>query len=464
MPRLDSPQAADQKPPPAAPNASTHPGKPTSSNRIKALLRDYWPAALVAAVIALRDPTPLFRAEFWAEDATEFFFDALGLGIKSLWVPVYGYHFLLNRIIAYGATALPVLYAPYVYAWTAFLVNVLSVAYCVRDGFSWLLPERWQRIVLAVALAIGPGSADIFFIQCSLPSSLGLLALWLLLERPWGLGRVKLAALLLILPCCGYAILWLPLVAYLWWASRDRGYAIVGLAMALMAAVNVWGSHHAVTESGLAGYQALQQVPWIVVENAHSRLVLAPILGSKLTGMILGSPAALFWTTAALGVALVAATVRWAFAKHREAVLALGCAYLGAIGSLGIVALGRNYAIRTLLREGGTISWNSRYALLPGVVATLVWLGCLVHLDRPGMLWRAARALVAVIMAVHIASHWSSVHPRPDLHWPDKSIDVQAIVDQTGASGRVITVDDLAVQPEDWEPSNGRVAIVLPSS
>jgi hypothetical protein len=434
------------------------------ATRTKALMHGFGPALLVAAVIAVRDPWPLLRAEFWAEDATEFFFDALGLGIRSLELPVYGHHFFLSRLIAYTASCLPVLYAPYIYAWAALIVNTVSVSYCVRDGFSWLLPERWQRILLAVVLAVGPGTADVLLNICTLPSSLALLALLLLLERPLGLGWIKLVALLLLIPSCGYAVLWLPLVAYLWWLTKDRAYVVVALAIVLMAAMNLWGSHHASAEAGLASYETALDVPRILAENSYTRLVLGPILGAKLTGMIMRAPAAVFWSTGALGLALLVVVVRWAYPKHREAIMTLALAYLGAIGSLAVVALNRTYAFLALVREGGTISWNLRYALLPGAVAIMVWMACLVRLDGPSKFWRAGRVLGLVVIAVHVASHWGSVHPRPDLHWPDKSVEVQAILDD-GHRGqdRTITLRQLAVQPKNWLPANHRTAVVLPA-
>jgi hypothetical protein len=80
-----------------------------SSGRLRETAVGVWPTLLVA-IIVVRDPTPLLRAEFWAEDGAEFFAMALTHGIQSLWTPVYSYHFLASRMIAHTATWLPVVF------------------------------------------------------------------------------------------------------------------------------------------------------------------------------------------------------------------------------------------------------------------------------------------------------------------------------------------------------------------
>src|SRR4051812_8776182 len=68
-------------------------------------------------IIFLRTPEALLRSEFWAEDLSEFFVGAIALGAKSLVTPVYGYHFFVERIVAWLATFLPVYFTPFIYAW-----------------------------------------------------------------------------------------------------------------------------------------------------------------------------------------------------------------------------------------------------------------------------------------------------------------------------------------------------------
>jgi hypothetical protein len=144
-----------------------------------------WPCLLVAVIIFVRDPTPFLRAEFWAEDGPEFFATALTHGIQSLWTPVYGYHFLTSRMIAYTATWLPVVWSPYIYAWSCLAMSAVTTAYFTRDGFSWLIPSRWMRILTCTVLAVGPGTAAVFSSLCNLPSPLTLLGLLMLLEKPF---------------------------------------------------------------------------------------------------------------------------------------------------------------------------------------------------------------------------------------------------------------------------------------
>src|SRR5437868_4626971 len=95
--------------------------------RFRASARRYlsaaWPYFLIAAIIAFRNPLPLTRAEFWAEDGSQFFGDALNLGVKGVITPFFGYHFFLCRVIAYLATFFPVVYAPLIYNGSSWLLN-----------------------------------------------------------------------------------------------------------------------------------------------------------------------------------------------------------------------------------------------------------------------------------------------------------------------------------------------------
>src|SRR5690242_15753624 len=89
---------------------------------------------LCLTIILCRNPLAVIRAEFWAEDATEFFFGALSLGVESLITPVWGFHCFLSRLIAYVASPFPVLWTPYIYAIACLIINAFVTSYFVRDG------------------------------------------------------------------------------------------------------------------------------------------------------------------------------------------------------------------------------------------------------------------------------------------------------------------------------------------
>jgi hypothetical protein len=72
---------------PAATIPGDAPPRPHLGAKVLAVLHRFGPFLIVVAVIALRFPSTLWCAKFWAEDATEFFFDAVSLGAKSLFLP-----------------------------------------------------------------------------------------------------------------------------------------------------------------------------------------------------------------------------------------------------------------------------------------------------------------------------------------------------------------------------------------
>jgi hypothetical protein len=434
---------------------------PHSSWRASDLPLLFTMVGLIALVIALRDPLPLFRSEFWAEDATEFFFGAQEMGLRSLVTPVYGYFFLLSRLIAYLATFFGVLYTPFIYAWACLGLNAITAAYAVRDGFSWLLPERWQRAVLALLVAIGPGTCDVFLNLAGLPISLALLALLLLIEKPWRPGWARLLLLLVLLLSSGQAVLWLPVVAYLWWETRSTRYVVVAGALAAVAAMNLIGSHAASAAAGLSDYGNVRLVPRILLENLFTRIVPGPILGSGLTGRIMAAPSAVFWSAAIVGLGAVTAIWLRFYRVQREAVVLLGLAYLGAIASLGVIAVSRNYAIPQLVREAATLHWELRYSFLPGAIALMAWSLLLARGSRVRPSLRAASAAGLACLALNVVTLWPAVHPRPDLHWPRRAARVQAILDQTGLP-RSISILDLAIHPVEWLPNNDRWQVELP--
>ena len=434
------------------------------SGRAAAILRAIGPAVLVAVLIAARNPPAPFRAEFWAEDATEFLFGALELGARSLATPVYGYHFLLERAVAWVASFASVYYAPFVYAWASLLVSAATCAYVTREGFSWIAPARWQRILLAVVLAIGPGTSEAFLNLANLPGPLALLGLLLLIERPFALGWRRMLVLVLIVLSSGQMVLWVPLVAYLAWARRSPAHALLAAVTVAVAVVNLVGSRQAAAESHLLASAGPDLVARIVLENAFLRLVPGPLLGSEVSGRLMLTSPAVFWSAAVVVFALTAAVVVREHRRDPVTTVGLVLAYSGAVGGLAVVALSRSYAIRHLVRESGQLLWDLRYALLPGAVAILAWASWLLRPRASAPGWRVARIVACCAVALNAARHWPSVFPRPDLDWPERASHVQWVLDARERTGKgaIIELRNLAVHPVGWWPNNRKMSVLLP--
>lgn len=451
-------RTAPQEPPPAALPPSDTLG---TARRVAAAVG---PVLLVAGIIAARNPPALFRAEFWAEDATEFFFGALGQGAASIASPVYGYQFLLSRIVAYVATFAPVFYAPYVYAWASLLINALSVAYITRPGFAWIAPQLWQRLLLAAVLATGPGTSEAFLNLANLPNVLALLGLFILMERPYALDGRKGVVLLILALSSGQMVLWLPIVVYLAWVERSRPHALIGLAIGGVALLNILGTRQASAEAHLLADHGIAVILRLVVENAFTRMLPGPFLGSEPTRALMLGPATTFWSAAVAGLVLMAALVHVEHRRQAKETTLLVLAYAGAIGGLGVVAMSRNYAVPQLVRQSGTLLPELRYSVLPGAVVLVFWAWWLLRPWLRSWPWALARGVAAYVIISHVAANWDKAYPRQDLHWAERAVRVQQVLDERDRTGKeaLIRIQDLPVHPTGWLPNNKRYAVVLP--
>jgi hypothetical protein len=421
-----------------------------SSERLRETAVGVWPALLVAVIVFVRDPTPLLRAEFWAEDGPEFFAAALTHGIQSLWTPVYGYHFLASRMIAYTATWLPVVWTPYIYAWSCLAMSAVTAAYFSRDGFSWLIPSRWMRILTCTVLAVGPGTSEVFSSLCNLPSPLTLLGLLMLLEKPFAVSGRKMVALIMLFLSAGQMFLLMPLIASLFWITRNHRYLVLLCVLVLLTVANVIGNHTQAAEAGYRNYGALEKVPAIFAAQFFLRSLVAPFLGSALTGYFMRAPAEIFWP----GIAVSIWWGAWIISRFKsslEKVALLGLAYFLVSGTFVVIALSRNYALHQILRESADVMWNHRYSYLPGSVAILFWFSVV---SSPAIRWaaRTVTAAVLILITFHNASRFRHDQDRPDLNWAKTADHIQSALDLQKAHllDRPIRVEGIEVHPRDY--------------
>jgi hypothetical protein len=85
----------------------------------------------VLAVVFSKAPGALELPQFWAEDALVFFAQARELGLASVVTPYAQYLHLLPRLVALAATPLPAAHAPAFYAWSAFILSSLALAWFI---------------------------------------------------------------------------------------------------------------------------------------------------------------------------------------------------------------------------------------------------------------------------------------------------------------------------------------------
>jgi hypothetical protein len=438
-----------------------------TDSRRPALLRD--PAVfqvlatfLVALAVLLRNPVPAFRPEFWAEDASEFFFDTLVLPDRGLLSPVYGYYFFLSRIIAFVASLLPLRLVPGVYAWTSLAFGAVALGWFVREGFQWLVAKRWLRLFLAILLTLVPGTQEVFYNLCNLPMLLAFWALLLLLERPDSPSWWRVAGLVVLTLSSAQMVLWTPIAAWLFFRTRNRRYVLVVAVMVGIGALNAVGSRTSAAQAHLLADGSLSTLPRLLVENAFLRLVPDPFLLPKTVVGLMRAPSYVFWTLAALSFAALCAVAIVSVRRNADFAL-LGLAYLGAIGYIGIAAVSRNYLGPFLLREQGNLLWHVRYSFLPAALALLIWSSLLLP-RRPNRWLNIASVAAFVVMTLRLIVFVPSLYDRPDQHWSERAAYVGRILESHESTGRaaIVHLGMLPVHPLGWRPSNGRVLVELP--
>lgn len=177
-------------------------------------------ACLVASLLVFisRKPDQWLAPQFWAEDGTEFFFDAEVLGWLSCLKPYAGYLHLAPRLIACSAAQAPWEQLPAIYVLAA---GVLAAAVVVRFAFARV--PVLVRVLGPVAVVAAPHSGEVFLNVTNLNWFLSLLLIMNLLEpAPARTTETsRRGAEVLLAGLSGPSVVCLAPFA-LWWAWRSR--------------------------------------------------------------------------------------------------------------------------------------------------------------------------------------------------------------------------------------------------
>lgn len=406
---------------------------------------------LIGLIIFARFPSPYTTPGFWAEDATYFFVQAFENGASTLFTPVYGYHFLLGRLIAYFATFWPVYYSPLIYSWACLVVAAFVCSYFSKDTFKWIIPNRWHRIWVCVLIAIGPGTGDLFASLCNMSSGLTLLAFLILLERPFAFTKINIASLTFLALSAGQTFILIPLALFLWRQTKRKEYLRVVLWILIpMTLVNFVGNHFAGTQAGLLEYKNIILVPKILVENFFIRVFFVPFLGERWTAWVMSQSNFLFWPLCAL-IGYLAAKFSRSTRIDRSKLAVLGVGVLVMLSSYGIIAIVRSYALHQILKGSGHPWWNLRYQFLPAASVFIFWFALLV--DWRARLRSGRRVLISIlilVMTLNCLLQWRGATYRRPINWAQVSDHIEsALALKRGKKlGQSITIQNIGLHPD----------------
>jgi hypothetical protein len=186
---------------------------------------------VVAGALYLRKPGVFARPQFWAEDGSVFYYQAVVDRAPAVFKPYGGYLHLVPRLTAALAAACDPLYAPTVFLAVSLLLTLGVAAACFSPRVD--LP---CRPLLALSLVLVPHTGEVFANLTNLQWILALGFLLLLLAEdartPWQ-QCVDLGSVILLGLTGPFVVLWLPLF---WWRFRRRRTSAAGI-LAGMATV-----------------------------------------------------------------------------------------------------------------------------------------------------------------------------------------------------------------------------------
>jgi Ca2+/Na+ antiporter len=179
------------------------------------------------AVLILRRPETLTRAEFWNEDGQVFYVGSFfGSPLEQLTRSYAGYLHAVPRLVAWLERLVDVSIAPLVGNAIALLIVAGIATWIASERLANILPSRAARLALAALLLLMPGHweslGSITLVQFYLGIFLILASLADAAPRPRWAQAAELAALALAGLSGPFSVLFLPLYLGRAWLRRDR--------------------------------------------------------------------------------------------------------------------------------------------------------------------------------------------------------------------------------------------------
>lgn len=374
---------------------------------------------VVAGALYLRKPGVFARPQFWAEDGSIFYYQAVLDRASAVFEPYNGYLHLVMRLTAALAAAGDPLYAPTVFLAVSFLLTLAVAAACFSPRVD--LP---CRPLLALSLVLVPHTGEVFANLTNLQWILALGLLLLLLAEdartPWQWGA-DLGGVVLLGLTGPFVVLWLPLF---WWRFLRRRTCAAGTLAGIAAA--------------LAGVQvtSLFTHPWPQAPGTSPWIDWLRVPSQRLAGSLF-MPASLAEHTplvvmAGVGLACFGGMF-WLAARapgRREQRWMM-------LAAAALIVAGVLYKFRGELGQIRAIGNGDRYFYLPKVV--LLW-SLVCELPTAGARRWINGALLAVSLLASVTSFRAPDYV--DYHWSEYAARIR--------TGKPVTIP---INPPGWSVS-----------
>lgn len=369
--------------------------------------------ALALAILVARAWPRLVDAELWGEDGRIFTAQALQGGFESVWRPMHGSFFVLQRlVVVLSLELLPLAWMPTVVAAASLLLTAYVFSRFAHRDLAWILPDASARWGLAALLCLAPGLGEMLGNLCNTNWILFAWVSFLGLRDPrtrpsW----IEMAVLVVVVQSMGTSALLVPVfgwrVAHAWWQGA-RGERLARESL-LLGIVLLGGVVPPLLVGGPPNvrFEPVPVMETIPVWLAHlgQLAVVTPWLGDRATiALMSGYPVAYSAMVLLLGAALALAAWR---AHHLRWPVLLAVWGLATSTWTILATRVRPNAFPILQSIHDERLYAGRYAFAVSFVALVWWMAATGNRTWPA---RARRLLVVAFVAIVTAT---SLHRFP---------------------------------------------------
>ena len=350
---------------------------------------------VVAGALCLRKPGVFVQPQFWAEDASIFYSQAMLDGRAAVFRPYNGYLHLVPRLTAALAAAGNPLYAPTVFLATSVLLTLAVAAACFSPRLHLPYPPLW-----ALAIVLVPHTGEVFNNLTNLQWILALGLLLLLLAEdartPWQWGA-DLGSIILLGLTGLFVVLWLPLVGWRFRRRRTLASGVLAGLAAVFAGIQIAAlvAHPAPQLPGLSPWADWLRQPCQRLAGS----LFMPAAFAEHTPFVFMAGVGMAWFGGMVWLAATAPSPR----EHRWMMLA----------AAALIVAGVLYKFRGDLGQIRPIGNGDRYFYLPKVI--LLW-SLVCELNGGG--WRRWLSGALLSLSLLISTTGFQAAANVDYHWP----------------------------------------------
>lgn len=335
-----------------------------------------YPLLLFLALGAFKMRGYLVEGRFWAEEGSIFFEQISQRGLwDSIWFPFNGHLELVTNLIVLASSAVPLVHAPKVTTYGAFMVQLLPLVLIIRNQVAWGLTSK-RVCAFAIILAGLPQAPEVWANTINLHFHLALAAALILASDREGRNWLIASRLILLMAGLGGIPpnFLAPIALLLAIQTRERArwvdFAI--LAFCCLVQLGFIAAHDFAV--GKRDIGAATLVYWLAT---LSQTVISPLspnswIGNRLIQAAHAGASALSWSTAlALLLSSPLLAAGWHMLRrntHMRTRTLLACAFILGILSISTALGDKNELI--------SMSVGGRYFYAPNALLALTLLNC----------------------------------------------------------------------------------------